>query len=306
MPASSRRPVADRLPVLRLPDQSGRRVVVTGASSGLGEATAGALARAGAEVVLAVRNPGRGAAAADRLRRAGASGHLRVEVVELGSLASVAGAASRIGSKPVDLLINNAGLATTDATAVTAEGFSLPVGVNYLGAWALTAGLWSALEAGRSPRVVMLGSLVARLGRIRDDFGRPGGAERSYSDSKLAAIVLAQELQRRAAAVGSPVTVVAAHPGWAQTAIFDTARPPAVVERVGARLGVLQSAADGAQPILRAATDPAPAGYYGPARRWGAAGPAAPTPVPGRALAPGVGDRLWQLSGALTGVGFDF
>ena len=306
MPDRSRRPVADRLPGLRLPDQSGRRVVITGASSGLGEATAGALARAGADVVLAVRDPVRGAAAADRLRRTGASGHLRVEIVELGSLASVAAAAARIGSTPVDLLVNNAGLSTTDPTAVTADGFALPVGVNYLGAWALTAGLWSALEAGRNPRVVMLGSLVARLGRIGDDFGRPGGAERSYSDSKLAAVVLARELRRRAAAAGSPVTVVAAHPGWSQTAIFDTARPPAVVERVGARLGVLQSAADGAQPILRAATDPEPAAYYGPAGRWGAAGPADPVPVPSRALAAGVGERLWELSGALTGVGFDF
>jgi hypothetical protein len=75
---------------------------------------------------------------------------------------------------------------------------------------------------------------------------------------------------------------------------------------LGARLGLLQSAADGAQPILRAATDPDPAVYYGPGRRWGAAGPAGPAPLPGRALADGVGERLWELSGALTGVGFDF
>jgi NAD(P)-dependent dehydrogenase (short-subunit alcohol dehydrogenase family) len=305
MPRSPRRPVADRLPGLRLPAQHGRRVVVTGASSGLGEATAGALARAGADVVLAVRDPRRGAAAADRIRRTGAAGRLEVEVVELGSLASVAAAAGRIGSRPVDLLVNNAGLSTSDPSAVTADGFALPMGVNYLGAWALTVGLWPALAAGHEPRVVMLGSLVARLGRIEDDLGRPCG-DTSYADSKLAAVVLAQELRRRAGAAGSPVTVVAAHPGWAQTAIFDTAPPPPVVERLGARLGLLQSAADGAQPILRAATDPDPAVYYGPGRRWGAAGPAGPAPLPGRALADGVGERLWELSGALTGVGFDF
>ncbi|MCC6496691.1 MAG: SDR family NAD(P)-dependent oxidoreductase [Propionibacteriaceae bacterium] len=298
-------PVPDRLPPLRLPDQRGRRIVVTGASSGIGEAAALGLAAAGAQLVLGVRSGARGDAAAERILAAHPGAALSVEVVDLGSLASIADFAARVGTAGVDVLVSNAGLSARDPDARTVDGFDLQVGVNYLGSWALTAGLWPALRARAGARVVTLGSMVARRGRIEDDFGRPSGSTyRSYADSKLAQVVFAGELQRRAAAAGSGFSAVPAHPGWSQTAIFDTAGPPAWVDRIGHLIGALQSPADGAQPILLAATAARPAAYYGPTRRWGAAGPAGPVQLPAGALAPGVGTRLWEITERLTGITF--
>ncbi|CAL8971597.1 hypothetical protein PROP_00698 [Propionicimonas sp. T2.31MG-18] len=297
--------VGDRLPPLALPDLTGRRVVVTGASAGIGRATATALAGAGAEVVLAVRNTGKGEATAAEIRRGHPGAQVVVEELELGSLAGIAAFAARVGARPVHLLVNNAGTSTSDRDARTSEGFDLQVGVNYLGAWALTAGLWPSLRAAGDARVVMLGSIMATRGRIGPDFGGPGSTYRSYSDSKLAAVVLAGELRRRSARADAGVSAVAAHPGWCQTAIFDTAGPPAWVETAGRVLRAIQSPADGAQPVLLAATDPRPAAYYGPTRLGGSAGPAGPAKLPPGALEPGVGDRLWQVSARLTGVPFE-
>jgi NAD(P)-dependent dehydrogenase (short-subunit alcohol dehydrogenase family) len=295
--------IADRLPPLTLPDLTGRRAVVTGASSGIGLATALGLATAGATVVLAVRDQARGDSAAERIRTARPDADVSVELVELGSLVSVAACARRLGAGPVHLLVNNAGMnAAPDQRS--AEGFDLTVAVNYLGAWALTAGLWPALTAG-SARVVNVGSLVAVRGRIDSSFGRPtGSTSRSYADSKLAQVVFAGELRRRSTAAGAGVHALAAHPGWSQTGIVDPP-PPAAGERAGEFLGALQSAADGAQPILLAATDPHPAAYYGPTRRWGAAGPAGPAKLPAGALVPDVGPRLWEMSTELTGVALE-
>ncbi len=162
-----RHPSPDRLPPLPLPDLAGRRAVVTGASSGVGFATASALAGAGAEVILAVRDQGRGHAAADRIRSTRPGATVKVEVIELGSLVSIADFAVRVGAQPVDLLINNAGLSAKDPEARTADGFDLQVGVNYLGSWALTAGLWPALVSAPAARVVTLGSTVANRGGSR-------------------------------------------------------------------------------------------------------------------------------------------
>lgn len=298
-------PVPDRLPPLRLPDQGGRRIVVTGASSGIGQAAALGLAGAGAQLVLGVRSRARGDAAAERILAAHPGAALSVEVVDLGSLASIADFAARVGSAGVDVLVNNAGLSAKDPDARTVDGFDLQIGVNYLGSWALTAGLWPALQATAGARVVTLGSMVAGRGRIEAGFGRPSGSTyRSYADSKLAQVVFAGELHRRATAAGSGLSAVPAHPGWSQTAIFDTAGPPVWVDRIGHLIGALQSPADGAQPVLLAATAAHPAAYYGPTGRWGAAGPAGPAPLPAGALAPGVGTRLWEITERLTGITF--
>ena len=303
--ARARLTVPDRLRPLSLPDLSRRRAVVTGASSGIGLATATALAGAGAEVVLGVRDPGKGDAAAREIRAVHPQARVRVEQVELGSLASVAAFANRVGSLPVHLLVSNAGLSTSDPGARTADGFDLQVGVNYLGSWALTAALWPALVAAGGARVVTLGSLMAARGRIGPGFGHGGSTYRSYSDSKLAQVVFAGELRRRSHRCGAGVSAVPAHPGWCQTAIFYTAGPPAVVETIGRALRAIQSPADGAHPVLLAATDPRPAAYYGPLRLGGAAGPAGPAPLPPGAREPGAGERLWEMSARLTGVAFE-
>ncbi|WP_415114651.1 SDR family NAD(P)-dependent oxidoreductase [Microbacterium sp.] len=300
------RAVRDRLKPLSLPDLAGQRAVVTGASGGIGLATAAALAGAGAEVVLAVRDRQRGEDAATRIRVEHPDADLRVELVDLGSLRSIADAADRIGRRPVDLLINNAGVGSDDPGALTRDGFELQVGVNYLGAWALSAGLWPALRYTDGARVVTLGSTMAVRGRIEHGFGSPtGSVYRSYCDSKLATVVFASELRRRAERARIGVTAVAAHPGWCATAIFDTGGPPAVVTAIGRMTGALQSPADGAQPVLLAATAPNAAAYYGPLKHRGSAGPPGPVPPLPAMLDPAVGERLWDLSATLTGIMID-
>lgn len=294
-------PVPDRLPALPLPDLTGRRVVVTGASSGIGKATAIALAGAGAQVVLAVRNPAKGAAVAAEITELHRQAEVRVERLELGSLDSIAAFADRVGSDGVHLLINNAGLSSADLSARTSDGFDLQIGVNYLGAFALTCRLWPALLAA-SGRTVMVGSMMAARAQIPADIAAPtDSTASSYSISKLAAVVFAVELRRRLESAESPVTAVAAHPGWARTAIFDTSGPPAPIMWIGTAMRAMQSPADGAQPILLAATAVDPAPYYGPLRRAGASGPAGPVPLPVGATEPGVGMLLWNRSAEVTG-----
>lgn len=294
-------PIPDRLPPLALPDLTGRRVIVTGASSGIGKATATALAEAGATVVLAVRNLVKGAAVAEEISQRLGQVHLEVEHLELGSLESIAAFAQRAAAAPVHLLINNAGLSSAGGHEVTSDGFNLQIGVNYLGAFALTCKLWPALLAGEG-RVVMLGSMMARRAQIPVDIGEtPASTVSAYSISKLATVVFASELRQRLEAAAAPVTAVAAHPGWSQTAIFETNGPPAPIMWVGKRIGAMQSPADGAQPILLAATAIDPAPYYGPVHRAGAAGPAGPVALPPGATEPGVGELLWKRSAELTG-----
>lgn len=295
------RPIPDRLPPLTLPDFTGRRVVVTGASSGIGKATATALAEAGADVVLAVRNLVKGSAVAEEIIERIPQAQLAVEHLELGSLESIASFAERTADAPVHLLINNAGLSSASGHEVTSDGFDLQIGVNYLGAFALTCRLWPALLAS-SGRVVMLGSMMASRAQIPADIGQqPESTVSAYSVSKLATVVFAGELRHRLEVAGSPVTAVAAHPGWSQTAIFETNGPPAPIMWIGKATGAMQSPADGAQPILLAATAVDPAPYYGPLHRAGASGPAGPVALPPGATEPGVGELLWKRSAELTG-----
>jgi NAD(P)-dependent dehydrogenase (short-subunit alcohol dehydrogenase family) len=293
--------IADRLPPLRLPDLSGTTAVVTGASAGIGKATATALARAGAAVILAVRNPTKAAAVAADIKAQHPHAQVRVEEVELGSLTSIERFADRVGDGQLHLLVNNAGLSSADANEVTADGFDLQVGVNFLGAYALTCRLWPALAAGAG-RVVMLGSMMATRGRITPELGRPTGSTvTSYSDSKLAAVVFAQELRRRAQAAGSSVTAVAAHPGWSQTDIFATNGPPAPITWVAKTMRWIQSPTDGAHPILLAATAVDPAPYYGPLRHGGLSGTAGPVTLPAGARVDGVGASVFESASTLTG-----
>lgn len=295
------RPIPDRLPPLPLPDLTGRRVIVTGASSGIGKATATALAGAGADVVMAVRNLVKGAAVAEEIIARVPQARLEVEHLELGSLKSIEAFAERASGTPVHLLINNAGLSSAGSQEVTADGFDLQIGVNYLGAFALTCRLWPALVAG-SGRVVMLGSMMASRAQIPADIGQqPESTVSAYSISKLATVVFAGELRHRLELADSAVTAVAAHPGWSQTAIFDTNGPPAPITWIGKATGAMQSPADGAQPILLAATAVDPAPYYGPLHRAGASGPAGPVALPAGATEPGVGTLLWNRSAELTG-----
>lgn len=293
-----------------IPSQAGRSAVVTG-TGGLGFEDALALARAGAEVILAGRSASKGAAAVARIRDRVPGAQVRFEAVDLASLASVAAFAARLRDQRdgLDLLINNAGVMVPPQRQATEDGFELQLGTNHLGHFALTAGLMPLLRRGLGARVVSLSSVAARSGQI--DFDDLQGRKsyvpmRVYSQSKLACLMFALELDRRSRAGGWGVDSVAAHPGVSRTDLLHNGPGRgSVTGRMRSALWFLfQPAAQGALPTLFAATDPAaqPGGYYGPAHLGETRGRVAAAKVPPQALDRAVAARLWQVSAELTGV----
>lgn len=294
-----------------------RTAVVTGATGGLGYATAAGLARSGARVVLAGRNPEKGAAALARLRREVTDAVAEFELLDLASLDSVAAFAGRmLEARPaLDILVNNAGIMALPTRQLTADGFERQFGTNYLGHFALTARLLPALlRAEGGARVVQVSSLAHRRGTINwDDLGRERRYDpwRSYAQSKLAMLIFALELARRASAQNWPLVSVAAHPGWAGTDLVSNgpgSGTPGLRERLmdGAFHLVGQTPADGARPIVYAATSPdaKPGGYYGPMGFGELRGAPAPSRIMPQAQDPAAGKRLWETSERLAGVAF--
>ena len=294
-----------------IPSQLGRSAVVTGATGGLGYETALALARAGAEVVLTGRDDRKGQAAIEKIEREALGARVVYERLDLASLASIADFAGRMQSQPsLDMLINNAGVMALPRRQVTADGFEMQFGTNYLGHFALTARLMPLLRKASAPRVVCVSSLAHRAAFI--DFSDLQGqrlysAWKAYGQSKLAMLMFALELQRRSDAAGWNVAAIAAHPGFARTGLF--ASGPGGLTSLASDFAasfVGQSAADGARPILFAATNPnaKPGGYYGPGGLGELRGSPSQALIMPQARGTARATRLWEMSETLTGVSF--
>jgi len=288
-----------------VPDQHGRVAVVTGANTGLGFETARVLAEHGASVVLAVRDVAKGQAAAERM-----GGDVSVQEMDLTSLESVRAAAAALRSTHprIDLLVNNAGVMYTPKQT-TRDGFERQFGTNHLGHFAFTGLLLDQLLPVPGSRVVTISSTGHRIrAAIHFDdlnWDRSYSAVGAYGQSKLANLMFTYELQRRLATRGTTVAV-AAHPGVSNTELVRNSPAPlrALSNLVSPRL--TQSAAMGALPTLRAATDPAVLGgqYYGPGGRSEARGyPEVVTSSP-QSYDLAIQQRLWSVSEDLTGVEF--
>ncbi|WP_420992384.1 oxidoreductase [Cupriavidus sp. 30B13] len=303
-----------------VPSQDGKRILITGANSGIGFHAARVLAQKGANVILACRDVRRGEAALSRLTASDPAVRAELAILDLASLASVRAFAQRelAELRPLHLLINNAGVMAPPRRLETADGFELQFGTNVLGHFALTALLMPALElaaASGHARVVTIASIAHKRGRL--DFGdlqseRRYSPMQSYQQSKLADLMFAFELDRRLRAAGSRVMSVAAHPGVANTNLFRAGKHSAIESalRAGAShlIGMLLNSDEaGALPTLYAATSPAAAGggYYGPTgfmeMRGDHVGDAAVAPQARDAEA---ATRLWQVCESLTGVRF--
>ncbi|MGL5818588.1 MAG: oxidoreductase [Phycicoccus sp.] len=295
-----------------LPDLSGRRALVTGANSGIGLVEARELARAGAEVVLAVRNVEAGRSAAGRIRGTGARGQVSVERLDLASLESVRELAGRLDG-PLDLLVNNAGVMTPPRHRTTADGFELQFGTNHLGHFALTALLLPRLLAASEPRVTTVSSIAHRRSDTEVVDGNPAvgySPSTAYSRSKLANLLFAFELQRRAEAAGTPLTSTAAHPGVSATNLVANKDGLGAIPLLGAVsrlvMPVLVPNADrGAEAVLYAAAVAAPGTYTGPTRVGESRGPIGPAQPSAAARDESLAGALWERSEELTGVRFD-
>jgi NAD(P)-dependent dehydrogenase (short-subunit alcohol dehydrogenase family) len=245
----------DRWTAAQLPGMTGRTVVVTGASSGIGAITAAELARAGAGVVLAVRDVEKGKAAAATM-----TGETEVRQLDVSDLASVREfAAGWTGD--LDILINNAGIMMVPEGR-TADGFELQMGTNHLGHFALTNLLLPHITG----RVVTVTSDLHKIGKVNTgDLNWEHRRYKSlgaYCQSKLANVLFTIELQRRLTSSGSVVRAAAAHPGVADTNLISH------VGGVQGSIGKLflrpitQDGQHGALPILYAATQDIPGGSY--------------------------------------------
>lgn len=300
-----------------IPDLTGTTAVVTGANSGLGLVTALELARHGAAVTMACRDADRGRRALDQVRAEAPDAEVRLAALDLADLRSVrAFAASWTQDHPegLGLLVNNAGVMAVPR-GVTVDGFERQLGTNHLGPFALTGLLLPSLLAVPGARVVTVSSNAHKMGRLRlDDLQSTHRYRRwaVYAQSKLANLLFAFELARRADAHGAALLSLAAHPGYAATNL--TTAGPASGSALAGRLMRMgdrvlgQPAEAGALPQLYAATSPdvASGDYLGPDGFMEQRGH--PVPVSPTAAARDAADAaaLWDASEELTGVRYDW
>ena len=300
-----------------VPGQEGKLVIVTGANSGTGKEAARRLAEAGADVIMAVRTVAKGEQARAEILARHPAAQLTVRRVDLADLASVREFADGLAadSRPVDLLLNNAGVMAPPTRMVTADGFELQFGSNFLGPFALTVRLLPLILAAASPRVVTMSSGLASIGRIQfDDLQwerRRYRANPAYAQSKLADLLLAEHLAAVATERDWNLMSMAAHPGFTRTNLQmsgpnlgrdKTRRSPYLI---ATRLGLpSQGVEQGAEPLLYAATSPdaVSGGYYGPSGRFGLVGPTALVRPPRRARDLALAARLLSEAERLTEV----
>ena len=299
-----------------IPRLDGRTAIVTGASGGVGCEVARQLAAHGAHVVLASRDEGRTSQAARSIRATcpGASvDAMRLDLAEFASIGGFVHAfASRHGG--LDILVNNAGI-SGGPRRETGDGFEMLFQVNYLGHFALTGLLLPLLAARNGARVVTVSSDIAAVAQIDfDDLQstRRYGLVRTYAQSKLAGLIFAIELERRARSARAGFSSFTTNPGIARTGLFaaktgDWGRSltlqEALLRMIQMMLG--RSAAVGALPILYQAAGPAArATDYVVGTKW----PKRPHPAveafPARACDTAVAARLWEKSVELTGVDY--
>lgn len=302
-----------------IPDLKGRLAIVTGSNSGTGYETARVLAGRGADVIMATRNAQKAETARRRILAVHRGASVRFEPLDLASQESVTAFAERLTweQRPVDILINNAGVMALPRREVSIDGFEMQMATNYFGHFALTAQLLPLLSGGNA-RVVQLSSIVHRQGRIRlDDLNYQTGYRPwpVYAQSKLAMLMFALELDRRSGANGWGLTSVAAHPGYARTSLIENGP---MVSNGLARAGlkyvfrplieplISHSAANGALPILLAATRPDMKGgsYFGATQMSEMRGPPGPAEIRPQAQDVSVAAQLWSASERLTGVSF--
>lgn len=296
----------------QVPDQTGRRVVITGANSGTGKEAARRLGAAGAHVIMAVRTPAKGEDAKAEILAAHPHASLEIRRVDLADLASVRAFADGLAADgvPVDLLLNNAGVMMPPTRMTTADGFELQFGSNFLGPFALTMRLLPLMLRASGPRVVTMASGMAHLGRIRFDdpqWTAGYGPTRAYAQSKLADLLFARHLATVATRRGWHLTSVAAHPGYTRTNL----------QTVGPNLGrdkprrpfftVLplpsQAPERGTEPMLYAAAGPdaVNGGYYGPTGFMELVGPTGTARLSRRMRDDATAAKLWALAEELTG-----
>lgn len=292
---------------------SDKTVLITGANAGLGYQLAVSLARMGAHVVMACRSPERAERARAQLLGDVPSANVSLVPLDVASPASIQALGELVRQRvgQLDLLIHNAGIFGVPLSRDDA-GQELHFATNYLGPFALTGVLLPFFRDVPGARIVCVGSLAHRFGKLHVDDDRleanysPWAA---YGRSKVALLSHTMELNRRLAQRGSQIIAVGAHPGFAPTDIAKNhavANPKGpfrkwLMKRVEERMPTIEQAA---APILFAACADGVRGgdYYGPSGWLEIAGTPKKARVNAQALNAELASQLWSASEALTGV----
>ncbi|ADV84711.1 oxidoreductase [Terriglobus saanensis] len=290
-----------------IPTQSGKRILITGANSGIGWNTALELARAGAEVTIPCRTQAKADDAVARIRAILPSAHLHTAVMDVSNMASVrAFAAQQLEDRrPIDTLINNAGVMGMPKRTLSVDGFEIQFATNVLGHFLLTGLLLPAILRASAPRVVTVASSAHAMGGPlqldnlnSDKRYKPFG---TYAQTKLENVLFARELQRRAR---TRLLSTTCHPGYARTSLQFSG--PGFGMKVASVLflPVSQSSAKGAEPTLFAATslEASPAAYYGPDGIGGMRGNVKDTQMAKFAYDDVAGNALFERLEELTGI----
>jgi NAD(P)-dependent dehydrogenase (short-subunit alcohol dehydrogenase family) len=243
----------------RLGNLTGKRVIVTGATNGVGLGTSQALAKAGAHVILAVRNTDLG-----KQRAAEMGGSTSVIKLDLADLSSVRAFADQVDGE-IDILINNAGT-LTDRRKETVDGFEMTLGTNVLGPFALTNLLLPRVRS----QIINVGSDAHKSATLRLDDMHLRRAKwtrlGSYALSKLAVMLWGLELDRRLRAAGSPIVTQLTHPGWVASNISQVGDSPLMALSHKAVKVVADRFAndidEGAAPTLFCISEPVPPGSF--------------------------------------------
>jgi NAD(P)-dependent dehydrogenase (short-subunit alcohol dehydrogenase family) len=282
-----------------MPSMTGRTVVITGATAGIGRATAVGLAELGARVAIIGREPRRAEAAAVEIRAEAGNPDVDAFGADLSSQAEVRRlAAELLEAYPrLDVLVNNVG-GSWSTRHVTVDGLERTFALNHLAAFLLTNLLLDRLKASAPARVVTVSSGAQALGRI--DFEdlqgeRKYSEQRAYPQSKLASVMFTYELARRLEGTGVTATVL--HPGVVRTE-FGTEDPP-LMARILVPLWrpFMKTPQEGAQTSIHLAASPLVEGVTGTYFAKGK--PKRSNPA---SYDEGAAARLWQVSADLVGL----
>ena len=296
----------------RLKDQSDKTYFITGGNSGVGLEAAKILGSKGATVVIGARSEAKATAALAEIEAGTPGAKASWVQLDLTDPESITSAAAQVIERhpQLDALVNNAGVMQTPKRQ-TAEGFELQLATNHLGHFRLTRALYGHLTKSNG-RVVVVSSIVHHQGKIHlDDLMQltPYNPSTSYSQSKLANIMFAFELDRRLKAANSPVASIPCHPGYSATNLQAAGVGMEGGSRFFRALYVLtnkvvaQSAVLGSYPLVLAAADPeAERGiYYGPTGIGDTRGPVGKSKVARHARDEEVARKLWEATEALVG-----
>ena len=298
-----------------MPDLNGKVAIVTGANSGLGYEVTKGLAEKGATVVLACRDQAKATTAVAQLRREVPGTDLLIMELDLADLASIQRFATAFAQRydRLDLLCNNAGLMAIPRRE-TKDGFEMQFGTNHLGHFALTGHLIDLVMRTPGARVVNVSSGLHQQGKMNFDdlMGKQQYREGdAYSQSKLANLLFAYELERKLRATAVTAISVGTHPGYAATNLqgvgpaMSGSRAKAWLMKAANAI-FAQSAEMGALPLLMTATDPTINGcdYIGPTGTLGMRGYPAKVRSSPASYDEAAAQRLWAVSEALTGVNY--